>query len=74
MMYFNGSISIVLLHFLLDLPLISQELPPEETVAPVTLERTEIRTLHSDISGDDYELWISFPSSSVQKIGPPESP
>lgn len=36
--------------------------PPIEEIHPrITLERTEIRVLHSDIVGQDYELLVSLP-------------
>ncbi|HDS06382.1 MAG TPA: alpha/beta hydrolase [Bacteroides sp.] len=43
--------------------LVAQSSSPSETNHQVTLERTEIRTLHSEIIDQDYELFISLPSS-----------
>ena len=46
---------------LFQIPLCSQNEAPVKQFPPVTLERTEIRTLNSDIIGQDFELWISVP-------------
>ncbi len=43
--------------------IIAQTLPSVKDHPEVTLERTEIRALHSDIVGQDYELLISLPHS-----------
>lgn len=43
--------------------IIAQTLPIIENHPNVVLERTEIRELHSDIVGQDYELYISLPRS-----------
>ncbi|MEN8227551.1 MAG: alpha/beta hydrolase-fold protein [Bacteroidota bacterium] len=48
---------------LFQTPLCSQNEAPVNQFPPVILERTEIRTLHSDIIGQDFELWISVPKS-----------
>ena len=50
----------------------SQKAAPKNHVKALTLEETDIRTLHSDIVGEDYELWISLPKSyhSSEKIYP----
>ncbi len=44
-------------------PGFSQTTPAGKDYPPVTLDRTEIRTLHSKLVGQDYELWISLPRS-----------
>lgn len=43
--------------------LMAQSSYPSETNHQVTLERTEIRTLHSEIIDQDYELFIALPAS-----------
>lgn len=48
---------------LFQTPLCSQNEAHVKQFPPVTLERTEIRTLNSDIIGQDFELWISVPKS-----------
>lgn len=42
---------------------ISQNVKSNQDDHPVTLEDTEIRTLTSNIVGQDYELFISLPKS-----------
>jgi predicted alpha/beta superfamily hydrolase len=41
----------------------AQAVSPAEKIPPVTLENTELRILHSDIVGQDYEIFISLPAS-----------
>lgn len=43
--------------------ILCQSLDSGEEFPGVTLERTEVRTLHSEISGQDFELFIAFPRS-----------
>ena len=51
----------------MQLPLHSQGEPADKDFPSVTLEHTEIRTLHSDIIGQDFELLISLPRSYFVK-------
>lgn len=44
-------------------PIIAQTISTIENPTNVALERTEIRTLHSNIIGQNYELFISLPYS-----------
>jgi len=46
--------------------IIAQSLPTIQDHSVVTLERTEIKILHSDIVGHDYELFISLPYSYAE--------
>jgi len=43
--------------------IIGQTFPPTKDHSEISLERTEIRVLHSDNVGQDYELFISLPYS-----------
>ena len=49
--------------YLFQNTIIAQTLPTNENHPGITLERTEILILHSDIVGQDYELYISLPHS-----------
>jgi len=41
----------------------SQTIESTSSFPQVSLENTEVRTLHSSIVGQDYELWVSLPSN-----------
>ena len=60
----NQNLRLILLacvFYLFQNTIIGQTIPAIENYSEVTLERTEIRTLYSDIVGQDYELLISVP-------------
>jgi len=42
---------------------LAQDGNTEQPFPPLKYERTEVRTIHSDIVGHDFELWISLPRS-----------
>lgn len=54
---------ILIAFYLLQNVIAAQSHPIEDVHPKITLERTEIRVLHSDIVGQDYELNISLPFS-----------
>ena len=49
--------------------LFSQEGAIDSDYPALSLDRTEVRSFHSDISGLDYELWISLPVSYFTREG-----
>jgi len=52
--------------YLCQITIIAQNKPITEYYPAVTLERTEVRILHSEIVGQDYELNISLPRSYTE--------
>lgn len=56
--------SLMILSVLLPgFPVLAQNKHSEQKFPSLEYERTEVRTLHSDIVGQDFELWISLPRS-----------
>ena len=60
--YFIIGISFIALLQISNL-ILCQSVPLDEGLKEVVLERTEVRRLHSDFVGQDFELSISLPRS-----------